>query len=172
MQSSTKPQIMLHVAQFKNAPYFFEKLESHGVIDFDLMGVSHYELWAEGLSLAQLEETTRQLKSKYQKKIMIAETACPWTKDNADAYGNIISGQSPFAGYEVSPTGQLEYMKALTQAFIRGGGNGIMYWEPAWISSPMKDLWGTGSSWENNALFDFNGNAMPAMGYMTHNYVF
>jgi arabinogalactan endo-1,4-beta-galactosidase len=63
-------------------------------------------------------------------------------------------------------------MKDLVQAIIDGGGNGIMYWEPAWISSPMRDRWGKGSSWENNALFDFEGNALPAINYMNHRYRF
>jgi arabinogalactan endo-1,4-beta-galactosidase len=36
----------------------------------------------------------------------------------------------------------------------------------------MKDLWGTGSSWDNNTLFDFSGNALPAMAYMTYPYKF
>jgi arabinogalactan endo-1,4-beta-galactosidase len=166
-QSTVKPQIILHVAQFKNARYFIDNVVQHGVTDFDVLGISHYELWSDGITFAQIEETTRQIKAAHQKKVMIAETACPWTKDNADTYQNIISGATSFAGYEVSPNGQLAYMKGLTQAFIKGGGDGIMYWEPAWISSPMKDLWGTGSSWENNAFFDFNGNALPVMDYMT-----
>jgi arabinogalactan endo-1,4-beta-galactosidase len=63
-------------------------------------------------------------------------------------------------------------MKDLTQEVIRGGGSGIMYWEPAWISSSLRDRWGTGSSWENNAFFDFSGNALPVFEYMTHRYTF
>jgi len=55
---------------------------------------------------------------------------------------------------------------------VSGGGSGLMYWEPAWITSSMRDLWGTGSSWENNALFDFTGKALPSMGYFSHAYDF
>jgi len=61
-------------------------------------------------------------------------------------------------------------MKDLVQAIMNGGGKGIMYWEPAWITSPMKDRWGTGSSWENNALFDNNGNVLEGMDYMNFKY--
>lgn len=171
-QSDIKPLIILHVAQFNNAKYFISSLDQAGVKDFDVLGISHYELWANGITFAQIESLTRELKTQYGKKIMIVETACPWTSGNADSYGNIISGTVPFAGFPVSKEGQLAYLKALTQAFITGGGSGIMYWEPAWITSPMQDLWGTGSSWENNAFFDFTGNALPAMDYMTHKYVF
>ena len=58
-------------------------------------------------------------------------------------------------------------MIALVNEVRRGGGTGVMYWEPAWITSRMRDLWGTGSSWENNALFDFDGNAHAGMDWMT-----
>ena len=50
--------------------------------------------------------------------------------------------------------------------FERPRRDGVIYWEPAWISSPAKDLWGTGSSWENCAFFDFDGNAIKVFDYM------
>jgi arabinogalactan endo-1,4-beta-galactosidase len=52
----------------------------------------------------------------------------------------------------------------------KGGGYGIVYWEPAWITSDMKDLWGTGSAWENCTFFDFDGNALEGMDFMNANY--
>jgi arabinogalactan endo-1,4-beta-galactosidase len=63
-------------------------------------------------------------------------------------------------------------MKDLTQAVISGGGTGIMYWEPAWITSSLHDLWGTGSSWDNCTLFDFSNNGLPALDYMNYPYRF
>jgi arabinogalactan endo-1,4-beta-galactosidase len=83
-----------------------------------------------------------------------------------------MSSTTPVEGYEISPEGQQKYLKDLTQQVISAGGSGIMYWEPAWITSPMKDLWGTGSSWENNTLFDFKGNVLPSVSFMTEKYVF
>jgi|GEM_PF-6355757 len=35
-----------------------------------------------------------------------------------------------------------------------------IYWKPAWITSFMKDRWGKGCIWENNAFFDFFGNLL------------
>ena len=101
---------------------------------------------------------------------MVVETAYPWTGDNADTYTNIISATDIAAGYEASPQGQFRYMKDLTQAIIHGGGTGIMYWEPAWITSKLNDGWGIGSSWENNAFFDFDGNALPVIDHMCYQY--
>jgi arabinogalactan endo-1,4-beta-galactosidase len=61
-------------------------------------------------------------------------------------------------------------MVSLTKEVKDGGGIGLIYWEPAWISSPMKDLWGTGSSWENATFFDFEGNAIKGIEYMKFEY--
>ena len=83
-----------------------------------------------------------------------------------------MSTNDPIGSYPISKAGQLQYMKDLTQTVITAGGSGIQYWEPAWILSNMKDLWSAGSSWDNNTLFDFVGNALPAMDYMTFSYKF
>jgi arabinogalactan endo-1,4-beta-galactosidase len=170
--SAIKPRIILHVAQYINAPAFIAGLTQRGVSDFDILGISHYEKWSEGYSFNEVTSITRQLVQQYGKQVMIVETACPWTNQNEDAYPNIISGQEPFNGFPVTRQGQLDYLKGLTQALIDGGGTGIMYWEPAWISSNMKDQWNTGSAWENCALFDFTGKALPGMGYFSHRYTF
>ncbi|HOY15319.1 MAG TPA: glycosyl hydrolase 53 family protein, partial [Saprospiraceae bacterium] len=58
------------------------------------------------------------------------------------------------------------------QAVIDGGGKGVMYWEPAWITSTMKDQWGVGSSWENNAFFDYSSKGLPVLDYLTFPYKF
>jgi arabinogalactan endo-1,4-beta-galactosidase len=39
----------------------------------------------------------------------------------------------------------------------------MMYWEPAWITIRLRDQWGQGSSWDNCALFDSKGNALPVL---------
>ncbi len=170
--STIKPQIILHVAQYKSADYFASHLQTSGVTDYDILGISHYDIWSDGYTLTQIENTTRSLKLTYGKKIMVVETACPWTSDHADNYTNLIPGTTGFAGFEVSKAGQLDYMKALTQAVIKGGGVGLMYWEPAWITSTLNDSYGVGSSWENMTLFDFAGNSLPGLDFMSYAYKF
>jgi arabinogalactan endo-1,4-beta-galactosidase len=103
---------------------------------------------------------------------MIVETSYPWTSGNADGYANVISGSTGFGTYAVSKEGQYQYLKDLTQQVISGGGSGIMYWEPAWITSSLHDPWGTGSSWDNNTLFDFSGNVINGIDFMTYQYQF
>jgi len=168
-----KPQIILHVAQLQDAGWWTRGvIDAEGVRDFDIIGLSHYCKWSNVNTMQAITDTIRSLVKKYNKKVMIVETAYPWTAANADTYNNLFGATDSVAGYPLSRQGQYNYMKDLVQAIIDGGGNGIMYWEPAWISSPMRDRWGKGSSWENNALFDFEGNALPAINYMNHRYRF
>ncbi|EGF91589.1 glycosyl hydrolase 53 protein [Asticcacaulis biprosthecium C19] len=62
-------------------------------------------------------------------------------------------------------------MHDLMQLTVDSGGNGVVYWEPAWVSTKCKTRWGTGSSWENAAFFDFKGKAVPAIEWPKASYV-
>ncbi len=170
--SAIKPKIILHVAQINNADYWAKGITSNGVTDYDILGLSHYTKWSGVKTMQGVTDSIRQFTSRYGKTVMVVETAYPHTGDNADSYTNIFSAADSAQGYGVSKEGQYKYLKDLTQAIIAGGGKGIMYWEPAWISSRLNDGWGIGSSWENNALFDFNGNALPSIDYMNYPYKF
>jgi arabinogalactan endo-1,4-beta-galactosidase len=101
---------------------------------------------------------------------MILETAYPWTTAADDNYNNLFGNQSPVNGYPYTQQGQYDLMVKIAQEVKDGGGQGIVYWEPAWTSSNMKDLWGTGSSWENNTFFDFDGNTIQGIDYMKHQF--
>jgi arabinogalactan endo-1,4-beta-galactosidase len=130
-----------------------------------VLGVSHYFKWSTVATLPEVGAQIKALKAKYGKQVMVVETAYPWTGQNADTYTNIIAGDVGASGYGVSKEEQLRYMKDLVQQVKDAGGNGVQYWEPAWITSKLRDRWGTGSSWENCALFDFSGNVLPGMDF-------
>ena len=172
--SVIKPQVIIHVAQLQYAEAWTDNIITKGeVTDFDILGLSHYYKWSTIDSLETLSKIIRNIKKRTNKKVMVVETAYPFTMENADSYNNLFGGVSgKISGFEVSKEGQLAYLKELVQQIINGGGSGIMYWEPAWITSAMKDRWGLGSSWENAALFDFEGNVLPAMQYMQFPYSF
>lgn len=170
--SSIKPQIIIHVAQLQNAEWWANGMTNQGVTDYDVLGLSHYYQWSTVNTMADIGTTIKNLKTKYGKKVMIVETAYSWTNTNADTYNNIMSDPTKTPQYPLTPDGQLNYMKDLTQTVITAGGSGIMYWEPGWITSNLKDAWGKGSSWENNALFDFSGNALQGFDFMTYAYKF
>jgi len=169
--AAIKPLIILHVAQINNADYLLDGIVNKaGVTDFDIIGISHYADYTTLTSMSQVSTAISGLKSKYHKKVMIVETSYPFTSQNADSYPNIST--KGFANYPISAIGQYQYMKDLTQQVISGGGCGIMYWAPDWISTNYTDAWGKGSSWENNTFFDFGGNLLPVIDFMRSKYVF
>jgi arabinogalactan endo-1,4-beta-galactosidase len=173
LNSDIKPQIVLHCAQLQDSEWWTDGvIAKGGVTDFDIIGLSHYYKWSTVNDLLSITNKIKKLKSLYNKKVMIVETAFSWTTESSDNYNNIMWSADAINGYPISQDGQLRYMRDFTQAVIAGGGSGIQYWEPCWISTSMKDLWGTGSSWENNTLFDFKGNALPALEFMTYSYQF
>jgi arabinogalactan endo-1,4-beta-galactosidase len=169
--SAIKPKIIIHIAQPENADSWFNGLAAKGLIDYDIIGISYYYLWST-VNLADVSTYISQIKSKYAKEVMIMETAYPWTDGYADSYGNTFNIAKLVPGYPATKEGQYNYLHALTQKIIDGGGKGIFYWEPAWITSNMKDLWGTGSSWENHTLFDFQGEIIKGMNFLTDQYKF
>jgi arabinogalactan endo-1,4-beta-galactosidase len=163
-------RIILHIAQPENVAWWFDNITTTGdVTDFDVIGFSYYSPWSDE-PLSSIPGHVSSWRQSYGKEVMIMEMAYPWTMENADGYGNIFGPNSLVEGYPASPEGQRRYMVDLVQAVIDGGGTGVFYWEPAWITSGMKDLWGTGSSWENNALFDFGGMVNEGMAFYTYPY--
>jgi arabinogalactan endo-1,4-beta-galactosidase len=169
-ESDVKTLIILHVAQPENVEFWFRGVTTLGEVnDFDIIGLSYYSKWSD-IQLAQLSGYIRDFRETFGKTVMVVETAYPWTGDGADSYGNIFGANDAEPGYPLTPEGQYKYMVALTQAIKDGGGMGIMVWEPAWITSQAKDLWGTGSAWENCTFFDFEGNVNRGMDFMTNTF--
>lgn len=169
--SGVYTKIVLHVADPKNVDWWFTNITGPGgVSDFDIVGFSYYPIWHNTIRIGQLSESIADFKTEFGKDVMILETAYPWTTEIDDAYNNAFGGDAPIEGYPYTQQGQFDILKDMTQEVIDGGGIGIICWEPAWISSDMKDLWGTGSSWENNAFFDFEGNVIQGIDFMGYEY--
>lgn len=168
--SDVNTKIILHIAQPENVSWWLDNMTTSGnVTDFDIIGISYYTAWSD-VSLDDISEHISNFRDDFEKEVMIVETAYPWTLENADDYNNIFGEDVLVDGYPATKEGQRDFMIDLTKEIMDGGGTGLMYWEPAWITSDMKDRWGTGSSWENNALFDFEGNTHIGFEFMTYEY--
>jgi len=169
--SGKKTQIILHVADPKNLEYWTrDVMAKAGVTDFDIMGVSFYHIWHNTVSFDALPALISNLRTSHKKDFMVVETAYPFTTQNNDSYNNIYYDQEPVKDFAYSVEGQKDFMIALNQNMMDAGALGVIYWEPAWISSTMNDGWGTGSSWENVAFFDFQGRATSVLDYLNHPY--
>ena len=87
-----------------------------------------------------------------------------------------LAEEVPFA---MTPEGQAEFMQKIMRIIAQvpeRRGCGFCYWEPAWLPVPgsgwaseagiayMKEKGPGGNEWANQGLFDYDGNALPALG--------
>jgi arabinogalactan endo-1,4-beta-galactosidase len=160
-----RPAIVIHVDNGGNnalCRWFLDRLSAQGV-DYDVIGLSFYPWWHG--TLEDLRVNLHDLAGRYGKKLMLVETAYPWTLAGNDATGNFVTSTDQLLpGFPASPDGQLAFLRALL-ATVRGTpgglGAGLVYWEPGFLSVPG----GPPDPCENLTLFDFNGNALPALGF-------
>lgn len=157
-------EVMLHIAQPENGLWWFEQATENGVTDFDWIGLSYYPIWSD-YSLANVQTPLTTLINTYNKKLMIVETAYPFTLDNVDSANNILGSDALVNGYPATQQGQLSYLNQLTLITKNAGGQGVVYWEPAWVSTDCFTLWAQGSHWDNATLFDSNNQATLGMKF-------
>lgn len=157
--STTK--IMLHYAGISNsADWFFNKVKN---LNYDYIGISYYPVY-HGTSLTDLKKKLTSLSQTFGKKIIIAETSYPFSLGYNDWTNNVVGQTNQLiSGYEASFTGQKNYITAI-KSLIKEVPNGIgfCYWGGEWVA--FKGSQATdGSTWENQALWDFNNNAVEGI---------
>jgi arabinogalactan endo-1,4-beta-galactosidase len=164
---STTTKIMIHYAGIgSGATWFFNKMSS---INYDYIGLSYYPVW-HGKILSDVNATITYLGQTHNKKVIIAETAYPFTL-NWDDWTNNIVGQNDqlITTYPASNEGQKNFLLAIKNLVKQNSkGLGFCYWGAEWIAfrGPTAT---NGSSWENQALWDFNNNALPVMDAFSQN---
>jgi arabinogalactan endo-1,4-beta-galactosidase len=167
--TNTNPQIILHVAQPENTGWWFREAQANGVTDFNVIGISYYPQWSD-FSIAETGAQVADLRESFGKEVMVVETAYPWTFDSQpETASNILNQGEP--GYPVTPAGQRQFMTDLTQSLISSGAIGVVYWEPAWVSTPCRTRWGQGSHWENATFFEYESNELhEGIDYLSATY--
>ena len=148
-------KIISHVSSEGN--WFFNNLIGQGV-DIDILSISYYPMWHGTLS--DLNQNMDELGNEFQKPVLIVETAYPFTLEWNDNTNNILGLETQLLeGYEASEEGQFTFLYDLiTLVDENDYGLGICYWAPDWISTNQ-----FGSPWENQALFDFDGELLDAI---------
>ncbi len=154
-------KIILHYAGIEHADWFFTQVNQ---IDYDIIGLSYYPIW-HGKSLTALKTRMQELSNIHNKKILIAETAYPFTLEWNDWTNNIVGldEQLILPEYPATPEGQRNFIrqiKTLTKELENGIG--FCYWGAeliAWKGNQSTDA----SPWENQALFDFNNKALSVL---------
>lgn len=157
-------KVGLHMAGPANVEWFVEQFVEHEVTDFDFIGISYYWAWHQPTTIAETGEMVNRLRQNYpEKEVLILETGYIWTTDWNDQAANIISDTHP--DYEpVSPAAQLNWLVDLTETVLENGGHGVLYWEPAWVSSGCSTQWGQGSHQEHATFFDFTNTVIADGG--------
>lgn len=146
-------------------------------LDFDIIGLTYYPMWHG--TMDDLQYNLNDISARYNKDVMIVETAYAFTLADGDGLGSSFSPQDEeIGGYPASVQGQKDFMSDLEPVILNVPGNrglGFFYWEPEWI--PVEGAyWGTeagkeyiedngilSNPWDNLALFDFNGNALESI---------
>ncbi|MCM3885697.1 glycosyl hydrolase 53 family protein [Frankia sp. R82] len=159
--------VVLHIdsgGDIGRSRYFFDSLLHAGVTSFDVIGLSYYPFWNG--SLSDLRANLAVLAARYHRKILITETAYPWTMSGAKAGDWVTSArQLPDAqSLPATPAGQEQYFRQLRQ-ILRDvpdhRGLGFLDWEPGWLTVPPKP--GELPPAANLAMFDQHGVALPSI---------
>ncbi|GAA4278130.1 glycoside hydrolase family 53 protein [Aquimarina mytili] len=163
---------MIHVAGFKDAKLFFEKFEENKG-NYDIIGLSYYPQF-HGKDLTDFQNNINDLATTYNKDILLTEISYPFTFDWNDNQTNFIGQKDQILSrFPATPDGQKEYLKWIVNVLKNipnNHGIGFCYWAPDWIAFTGNENTSTnGSSWENQCLFDFNFNALPAIEVFTNN---
>lgn len=164
-------KIMLHIAEGGDnemARWWFDNITRQEV-PYDVIGISYYPFWHG--SLAELQSNLIDLSIRYDKDVVVAEVAYPFTVLEGDKLANIANRRMAIDGYPFTPEGQRKMVRdvmAIVRGVPGGRGLGIFYWDATWTIVEGNG-WDTkdpnsGNSWENQALFDFNYEVLPALG--------
>ena len=164
--------IMLHIAEGGNnqqSRWWFDNILEQGV-PFELIGISYYPYWHG--TLLDLQNNLNDIALRYGKDIIVVETAYPFTAESKDDTENVITSQVT-PGYPFTPEGQVKMLEAVmnvVRAVPDGRGLGVFWWDATWTAVEGNGWDPTapelGNNWENQALFDFHGRALPALQLM------
>jgi arabinogalactan endo-1,4-beta-galactosidase len=161
-------QVVIHTADADsdaNARWFYDGIRAKGV-QWDITGLSYYCYWHGTLS--NMGSVVADVRSRYGKNVILAETAYPFTTANADGTANVISAAEPCSGYPATPAGQAANFTAVQNTARNAGAIGIFYWEPTWYAVPGNgwdptNINGSGDGWDNQATFDRTGHLNPSI---------
>lgn len=168
--ASPSTPVMLHIAEGGDndlARWWFDNITRREV-PFDVIGISYYPYWHG--SLGQLQYNLNDITARYDKDVILVETAYAFTDRDDDGYPNIVDGKLAVPGYPLTPAGQRAMFRdvmAVVRAVNNGHGLGVFYWDATWTAVQGNGWDNTnpaaGNAWENQALFDFDGQVLPAL---------
>ncbi len=181
--------VMIHLDNGCRNGLFRDWLDRYfaaGGSNFDYIGMSYYPFWHG--TMEALRENMNDLALRYHKDMVVTETAAGFTLEDYQPYEQLPDNRRVGMAansstvetvlYPMTPAGQCQFMTELIETIRQvpeGHGKGFVYWEPAWIPVPGSE-WANekgraylneprlgGNEWANQALFDYDGRALPAL---------
>ena len=165
--NSNTTKIIMHYAGLEGSNWFFNKLNT---LDYDIIGLSYYPIW-HGKNLNELQSTITSLGTTYNKQVIIAETAYPFTLQWNDFTNNIVGleEQLILPDYPATPQGQRDYLAKIKEIIVAtNNGIGFCYWEAGYVAFQGSNAT-NGSPWENQAVYDFDNKALPILNEFNNN---
>lgn len=181
--------LMIHLDNGGNNELYrrwFDNYIKYGGEDFDIIGLSYYPFWHG--TLDDLSANMQDIAGRYGKELVIAELSMGYTMEDYKEYEKLSDDERKGMAtkqelvdkikYPMTKEGQAAFMEDVLNRICSvkdGLGKGFFYWEPAWL--PVSGSgWATkaaleyindpgpcGNEWANQALFDYAGNALPAL---------
>jgi len=152
-------KIVIHIhagGSWETTKWFFDNIEKHEV-PYDIIGLSYYPWW-QG-SLDDLGENLNNTAMRFEKDILIVETAYPYRPLDF----KWLKGANPaYMVWPSTPEGQKQFLTELLQTVSEtpnGHGLGVLWWFPESIPVEGLTVWNGGAT----ALFDQAGRVLPAM---------
>ena len=188
-EHAPQAQVMLHLDNGGNNELYrrwFDQYLANGGEDFDCIGLSYYPFWHGTPEM--LRENMNDIALRYNKPLIVAEISTGHTLEDYQDYEQLPDDQrkgmaskpelAAKVPYPMTPQGQADFMEdimTLIRQVPNGLGRGIIYWEPGWLPVPgsqwangcalpyLEEAGPGGNEWANQALFDYDGNALPAL---------
>jgi arabinogalactan endo-1,4-beta-galactosidase len=145
---TNRPKIIIHIdrgGDWETTKWFFDNLVSKAV-PFDIIGESYYPWWHG--SLESLQTCLSNAVTRYNKPVLIAETAFPWSNST-----NIF-------GLTATTNGQVDFVATLARivkSLPNRQGIGVVWW-----GTEYQQVNGVNTaSFEYKSFFRTGGNVLP-----------
>jgi arabinogalactan endo-1,4-beta-galactosidase len=167
-ETTPDAKIMIHLADGGDNELYrrvFDEITKRGV-EFDIISLSFYPYWHGTFN--DLQKNLNDISKRYNKDVIVVEIAYAYTLNDGDGFSNIFGANEEITGgHNASVESQMTVIRKVMSTLANvpnNRGKGFFYWEPDWI--PKKNVgWkaGEGNGWENQAMFDFKGKALPSL---------
>ncbi|MGN0342562.1 MAG: glycosyl hydrolase 53 family protein [Roseburia sp.] len=184
-------KIVVHYTNIESTDALMERADAlaEAGLDYDVFGVSYYSYWHG--SMENMQNVLETIQSDYGKETCIMETSYAYTLEDGDGCGNSVGETDLLADYTASVQSQANNIRDIIEKVSDAGSLGVFYWEGAWVpvgsdattNSVLWEKYGSGwassysadydpddagkyyggNAWDNQALFDHEGKALPSL---------